>query len=211
MDDEAEWIPKTEVGAKVKSKEIISLREILEQGKPILEYQIVDFLLPELKEEVLGISSTQRMTANGRKMQYRAIVVIGDTHGYVGFASGKADEARPAIETALRNAKKAIAYIPFGCGSWECGCGAPHSIPIKLEGKSGSVKVTLKPAPRGVGIAGNDIVKKVLGLAGVKDVWSQCRGKTATVYNNTRATFNALNSLNRMRYHGEFGAKKESV
>lgn len=201
-----EWNPKTEIGRKVKNKEITSIEQIFEMGKPIIEEEIVDALLPNLKEEVLDISMTQRMSDSGRKIQFRAIVVVGDGQGHIGVGSGKAEEAKPAIETAVKAAKRNVITVPLGCGSWECGCKQKHTIPIKVVGKNGGVIVTLKPAPRGVGVAAHEVVRKVLTMAGVKDTWGFARGRTRSVYNTAMATYNALNSLNHMKFHEEWDA-----
>jgi small subunit ribosomal protein S5 len=210
-----EWNPKTDIGRKVKNKEITSIEQIFEMGKPIVEDGIVDALLPDMKEEVLDISMTQRMSDNGRKSQFRAIAIVGDGHGHIGIGAGKADEAKPSIETALKAAKRNVIGVPLGCGSWECGCKQKHTIPIKVVGKNGGVIVTLKPAPRGVGIAADEIVRKVLGMAGVKDSWGFARGRTRSVYNTAMASYDALNSLNRMKFHKEWdtllGAESKEV
>ncbi|MFH1285651.1 MAG: 30S ribosomal protein S5 [Candidatus Micrarchaeota archaeon] len=204
-----EWIPKTEIGKRVKNKEILSLEEIFELGKPILEYEIVDELIPDLKEETLCVSVTQRMTDCGRKTQFKAVALVGDCKGHVGIGVGKADETRPAISTAVKNAKRNVISVPLGCGSWECGCKEKHTIPINTVGKNGSIEITLKPAPRGVGIVANEVVRKVLTMAGVKDIWSFSRGRTHVIYNSSMAVYNALNGLNKMKYRGDLGAMQE--
>ncbi len=199
-----EWIPKTAIGKRVKAGEITSIEEIYEMGKPLLEGEIADHLLPGLTDETLDLMNTQRMTDCGRKAQFRAIVLVGDKNGHFGIGAGKSEEVRPAIETAAKDARRNIVCVPLGCGSWECGCKTRHSLPIQVIGKNGSVEVTLKPAPRGLGIAANPVVKKVLTAAGVKDVWSFSRGHTENVYNMSMAVANALDSLNKMRYRGDW-------
>ncbi len=199
-----EWKPKTDIGRKVKSKEITSIEQVFSLGKPIVEDGIVDALLPDLKEEVLDVSMTQRMSENGRKTLFRAIAIVGDGHGHIGVGAGKAEEAKPSIETAVKAAKRNVIGVPLGCGSWECGCKQKHTIPIKVVGKNGGVIITLKPAPRGVGIAADEIVRKVLGMAGVKDSWGFARGRTRSIYNTAMASYDALNSLNRMKFHREW-------
>ncbi|MEM4348133.1 MAG: 30S ribosomal protein S5 [Candidatus Anstonellaceae archaeon] len=202
-----EWIPKTEVGKMVKAGQITSVEQIFAMGKRILEHQIIDYLYPNLIEETLEVSSTQRMTDNGRKSQFRAVVLIGDRNGHFGIGAGKSEEVKPAIEAALKNAKRNFTFVNLGCGSWECGCGQKHSIPIKVIGKTGSVEVVLKPAPRGLGLAANEVVKKVLAAAGVKDIWSFSRGRTRNVYNMAMATASALDQLNSMRLKEGFEKK----
>jgi small subunit ribosomal protein S5 len=204
-----DWNPKTEIGKMVKGGKITSIDQIFELGKPIIEHEIVDFLLPNLKSEVLKVSSTQRMSDEGRKTQFRAIVIVGDGDGHLGVGAGKADETRPSIQTALKSAKKNITKVPVGCGSWECGCHGKHSLPIKVVGRNGGVEVTLKPAPRGVGITADEVVRKVLAMAGVKDVWSFARGRTRSVYNTAMATYHALDNLNRMKIKGDWETKEK--
>jgi len=215
-EDEAkpDWVPKTELGRAVKAGEITSIEEIFLQGKKILEHEIVDTLCPGIEEETLEVKSTQRMTDNGRKMQFRAIVLVGDKRGHFGIGAGKSEEVKPAIESAIKNAKRNIIAVPFGCGSWESGAGFKNSIPVSVDGKAGSVRVSLKPAPRGVGLAANEVVKKVLSKAGVKDIWSFSRGHTRSIYNTAMATAHALEQLNVMKLKGgwdESPSEKVSV
>lgn len=194
-----DWIPKTDLGKLVKSGQITSVEEIASMGRKILEHEMIDVLCPGLEEETLEVKSTQRMTGNGRKMQFRAIVLVGDRNGHFGIGAGKSEEVKPAIESAIKDAKRNIISVPMGCGSWESGPGFKNSIPISVDGRAGSVRVTLKPAPRGVGLAANEVVKKVLFKAGVKDIWSFSRGHTRSIYNTAMATANALEQLNTMR------------
>ncbi len=193
------WEPKTRIGRKVKAGEITSMEQIFDTGKPILEPEIIDVIIPDLESETISISPTQRTTDSGRKMQFRVIVVIGDHKGHVGIGVGKSEEIRPAIEYAQRDARKNIILVKKGCGSWECRCGLEHSLPQKVCGKYGSTEITLKPAPKGLGLAANKIVKKVLQMAGVKDIWSFSTGSTSNVYNMAVATIKALDSFSDMK------------
>ena len=87
-----------------------------------------------------------------------------------------------------------------GCGSWECSCGEPHSIPFKVEGKAGSVRVTLLPAPKGVGLVIGDSAKVVLRLAGIKDIWSKTKGETRTTVNFVKAVYEALKNTYKFKH-----------
>ena len=133
-----DWTPRTQLGREVAGNMITSIDDILKAGRPILETQIVDTLLPDLKEEVLEVTSTQRMTAYGRKQAMRAVVILGNRRGYIAIGVGKAAEARDAIGEAITDAKKHIVKVNLGCGSWECGCGGRHSIIQRAVGKSSS-------------------------------------------------------------------------
>jgi small subunit ribosomal protein S5 len=190
------------MGARVKSGEVTTLEEVLESGKRVLEPEIVDALLPDMESETLLIKTTQRVTDSGKRIKFRVVTVIGDRKGHVGLGVGKSDELKPAMDYAIRDAKKHMIAIKTGCGSWECKCAVHHSVLSKTIGKEGSTIVTLKPAPRGLGLAANDVVKKVLGMAGVKDVWSSMQGGK-NVYNMAVATMKALDNLNLLKPRAE--------
>ncbi|MFA5246434.1 MAG: 30S ribosomal protein S5 [Candidatus Micrarchaeia archaeon] len=193
------WTPKTALGRKVKSGEITSIDQILDKGQKILEPEIVTMLLPDLKEEVLALRSTQRMTASGRKQKMEAFVALGNKRGYIALGIGKAVEARDAIAEAIADAKKRVIKVRLGCGSWECGCGTGHSVPREVTGKNSSTRITIRPAPRGVGLVAGEVAKKVLTLAGVSDAWTFAKGRTRNVLNMVLATIDALDSLNALK------------
>ncbi|MBD3209849.1 30S ribosomal protein S5 [Candidatus Micrarchaeota archaeon] len=193
--DKESWEPRSKVGRKVKEGEITTFEEIVEMGKPVFEPEIIDVLLPNLEAETLKINTTQRVTDSGKRIKFRVVTVIGDRKGHVGLGVGKSDELKPALDYAVKDAKKNMTSIRMGCGSWECKCDFKHSLTSKTQGKEGSTTVTLKPAPRGLGLAGNDVVKKVLGISGVRDIWSSCHGGK-NVYNMAAATINALDNIN---------------
>jgi len=196
---EETWIPRTQLGKMVASGEIKTISEALRTKLPLKEYQIVDYLLPNLKDEVLNIERAQRMTDSGRRMNYSITAVVGNEDGFVGVGMGKAKEAAPAIRKAVNNAKLNLVEIRRGCGSWECGCGRAHSLPFEVTGKSGSVIVTLKPAPQGVGKAVGDVAKIILRHAGIDDAWGFVRGHTKTTVNYSLAVYNALVETSRTK------------
>ncbi len=193
--DVESWDPKTDIGRKVKTGEITTLEEIRKTGKPVLEPEIIDKLYPDLESETLQVKTTQRVTDSGKRVKFRVVKVIGDLNGHVGLGVGKSDEIKPAMDYAVKNAKKNMISVKFGCGSWEYQGNVKQSIPFKVVGKEGSTVVTLMPAPLGIGLASNDVVKKVLKMAGVKDVWSTMQGGSNT-YNIAAATIKALDTLN---------------
>lgn len=194
-----EWEPKTNLGRMVKEGQITSIDEIFDRGLPIMELEIVDTLLPDLEEEVMDVNLVQRMHKSGRKVNFRVIVAVGNKKGYVGLGQGKAKEVGPAIRKAVDNAKYNIIKVRRGCGDWGCVCGREHTVPFKVEGKVGSVRVTLIPAPGGVGLAVGDVGKTILGLAGIDDVWSKTSGQTQTTINFAGAVFDALKKLSMVK------------
>ncbi len=214
-----EWVPRTKLGRMVKDGKITDIDQILDRGLRILEPEIVDYLLPNLEIEYLAVGQlkgprgggrrtifrpTARKTAEGSRLSYGVMAVVGNGDGYIGLGYGKSREREMARLKAIRNAKLNIIKIVRGCGSWECACGEPHSIPFKIEGKSGSVRVIFMPAPKGVGLAVNDTAKVFFRLAGVRDVWGKSFGDTDTRVNLAYAIFDALKKLSIVRVRESF-------
>jgi small subunit ribosomal protein S5 len=187
------------LGKLVYSGKITNMSEALATRLPIKEAEIVDILLPELMDEVLDVNMVQRMTDSGRRVRFAITVVVGNGDGFVGMGRAKGKEVGPAIRNAIDKAKLNIIEIKRGCGSWECGCGTPHTFPFAVTGKCGSVEVHVKPAPRGVGLALGDIAKKVVMMAGIKDAWGLVQGHTKTTVNYSFAAFDALKQTARMK------------
>ena len=187
-----DWVPRTRLGRLVADGKIKTMDEALASDLPLKEPEIVDILLPDLEDDVLEISMVQRMTDSGRRTKFRVTAVVGNRNGYVGIGTGKASQVAPAIQKAINNAKLNIFKVQRGCGSWECGCGGEHSLPFKVTGSCGSVRVTLIPGPKGLGIVAGDVAKRVIELAGVNDGWSFTKGQTKTTVNFARATYEAL-------------------
>lgn len=212
--DKEAWQPRTSLGKEVKSGEIKSLDEILDKGLRILEPEIIDVLLPDLELDLIKIGQskgkfgggkrsiwrqTQKKTKEGNKPKFATVAIAGNKNGYIGVGGGKSKETVPAREKAFRLARLNIIKIVRGCGSWECSCGTSHSIPFKISGKSGSVKITLIPAPTGTGLCVEGECAKLLELAGIKDVYSKTAGQTKVKKNLIGACFNALKMLTKIK------------
>jgi small subunit ribosomal protein S5 len=195
----APWVPKTKLGRLVQKGEIRTMHDALASGLPLRETPIVDMLLPGMADEVLNVNMVQRMTDSGRRVKFAVITVVGNGDGFVGLGSAKSKEVGPAIRKSIDVAKVNLIEIKRGCGSWECGCGTAHTLPFAVTGISGSVRVTFRPAPRGVGLAVGDVAKNVLRMAGVKDAWSFTQGKARTTVNFAKASFDALIRTAKMR------------
>ncbi|MHA1805606.1 MAG: 30S ribosomal protein S5 [Promethearchaeota archaeon] len=192
------WVPKTKLGELVRDG-LITLDKIFENNLIVKEKEIIDILLPNLSEDVITIKMVQQMTASGQRSRFKAVVIVG-TEGYIGVGSAKSREVGPAIRKAIDKAKISIIPVLRGCGSGECGCGGIHSIPFKVKGKCGSTRITLMPAPAGVGLACADTVKQVLGLAGIEDIWSKTFGNTRTSENLVKATIDALKNAHKYNF-----------
>lgn len=180
------------MGKMIQEGRITSIEEVFMAGLQVREAQIVDALIPDLQEEVININLVQKQTDAGEKSRFRAVVAVGNRDGYIGLGSGKASQVRNAIEKGATDARLKLVPVRRGCGSWECDCGRPHSIPFQIEGKTGGVRVVFVPGPRGLGLVVSEVSKVILGLAGVKDVWTRSYGSTKTIPSFAYAVFDAL-------------------
>ncbi len=208
------WTPKTSLGRKVKAGEITNIDNILDSGLPILEEQIVDILMPNLQSELLMIGQskgkfgggsrrifkqTQKKTPEGNKPSFACMAVVGNSDGYVGVGYGKSKDTVPAREKAVRNAKLAVFKIRRGAGSWEDTSPEPHSIPFAVQGKCGSIRMHLLPAPKGKGLIVEQECAKILRLAGIESVYSKTSGQTRSKVNVITACIDALKRLNEFK------------
>lgn len=207
----ASWEPKTRLGREVKDGKIKNIDEILDNNRKILESEIVDSLL-NLKSDLLSIGQskgkfgggkrrawrqTQRKTKEGNIPTFSTLAVVGNEKGYVGIGSGRAKETLPARDKAIRMAKLNIIKVKRDCSSFDCDCDEKHTVPFEVTGKAGSVRVILTPAPQGTGLVVAKELKKVLVLAGIKDVYSRTFGSQRTTFNLVKACIDALRKTNK--------------
>lgn len=206
------WVPKTKLGKLVKEGKEKDFDKILSGHKTILESQIVDTLL-NLENDLILIGQakgkfgggkrrawrqTQKKTMEGNVPTFSCMAVVGDKKGHVGLGYGKAKETLPAREKAIRNAKLNVIKITLGNETPGDG-GEHHTVPFMVNGKCGSVRMKLIPAPRGTGLVVGDESKKILRLAGIKDVYGVTEGQTRTTFNVAKACIDALNKTNLMK------------
>eukprot|EP00128_Syssomonas_multiformis_P001106 Colp12_sorted_trinity150504_noHs@354 len=189
-DEDKDWTPVTKLGRLVKDGKIKQLEQIYLFSLPIKEYQIIDFFLPKLKDDVLKIMPVQKQTRAGQRTRFKAFVAIGDFDGHVGLGVKCSKEVATAIRGAIILAK--LSVIPVRRGYWGNKIGKPHTVPCKVTGKCGSVRVRLIPAPRGTGIVAAATSKKMLSMAGIEDCYTSSRGCTRTLGNFAKATFAAI-------------------
>lgn len=137
-----------------------------------------------ITDRVIQIDRITRVVKGGRRLRFRAIVVVGDGNGRVGLAVDKGGEVVDAISKATRKAKNQMIAINLK------GTTIPHEITAEYAG----AKVLLKPAPKGTGVIAGGAVRPILEVLGVKDVLSKIQGSSSKL-NNAYATIIALKGL----------------
>src|SRR3989338_9075734 len=213
-----DWKPVTELGRMVKEGRIVDIGVIFSGNYKIKEAQIVDVLLPNLEEDLLLIGQakgkfgggqrrifrqTQKKTREGNRIQFMTCALVGNRNGYVGVGTGKSKETVPARDKSKRKARLNVIRIRRGCGSWQCNCKEPHSIPFAVQGRCGSSRIKLMPAPKGKGLCVEKECAKILAMAGIKDIWSKTSGQTKTKVNLISALIDALRKLSQVKCQPE--------
>lgn len=138
----------------------------------------------EYEEAVIQIDRVTKVVKGGRRLRFRATVVIGNKKGRIGIGIGKSNEVTGSIQKAIAKAKKGLINVCLN------GTTIPHEIYVKYK----SAKLLLLPACPGTGIIAGGPVRKILDLAGIKDILSKCLG-TSNKVNNTKAAIDALKKL----------------
>ncbi len=141
----------------------------------------------EFSEEVVQIDRVTRVVKGGRRLRFRATVVIGNKKGKVGFGIGKANEVAGAIKKAVGRAKKRLIVVPIVKDT------IPHPIDLKFK----SAKIKLMPAGPGTGIIAGGTIRKVVELAGIKNILSKSLGSSNKL-NTVKAAWTALQRLKRI-------------
>lgn len=140
---------------------------------------------PEYKEKVMDLRRVTRVVAGGKRMSFRATVVLGDEKGKVGIGVAKGLDVAQAVDKAKIQAKKNMVIIPL----------KGRSIPHEVEAKYSAAVVKIKPAKLGHGLKAGGAVRNVLLLSGIKDATSKTLGKTKNKLTNAMAAIEALKML----------------
>ncbi len=139
----------------------------------------------KMEERVLLIKRVSKKTTGGNYVTFSALVVVGDRKGKVGIGVGRAQEVPPAIQKAIKQAKKKMITVPMYKNS------LPHEIQLKYK----AAFILLKPAPEGTGLKVGSVARVILDLAGV----SNASGKIIGSRNQTVNTFAVMEALTKLK------------
>ncbi len=150
----------------------------------------------EFENEVLDISRVERMTAGGRRLRFRTMVVVGNKKGQVGVGTAKGHDVQQSIEKATKKAQKSVVKVLISGGT----------IPHEVKAKYGAAVVLLKPQSEGRGLVAGGTVRTICSMAGIENISGKILGNTRNKLNNAKAAIKALEML---KYSSKEEGKKE--
>ena len=139
----------------------------------------------EFESKLLDLARTSHTRAGGKRIGFRAVIVVGNREGKVGVGVARGLDVAQAIEKATRSAKKNLIEFPI----------IEDTIPHEVEAKFGPAEVILKPQRKGRGLVAGGTVRVICTLSGIKNISSKILGRTGNKLNNARATIIALKKL----------------
>ncbi len=139
----------------------------------------------EFETKLLDLARTSHTRAGGKRMGFRAVIIIGNKKGKVGLGLAKGKDVALAVEKATRAARKNIIEVPI----------VEDTIPHEIYSKFGAAKILLKPQRKGRGLVAGGTVRVICNLSGIKNISSKVLGRTGNKLNNAMATINALKKL----------------
>ncbi len=154
------------------------------KGQRRRKIETVEPVESEWKEQVVQIRRVTKVVKGGKKLSFRAIVIVGNKKGQVGMGVAKAAEVIVAIQKAVADGRKNLISVPI----------FKTTIPHMITGRSGAGSVVLKPASQGTGVIAGGAVRAVLELSGIENILSKSLGSKSPL-NAANATLNALKSL----------------
>lgn len=154
----------------------------------------------DFEETTLSVDRVTRVVAGGRRLRFRAVVVVGDKKGRVGLGTGKANEVQAAVQKATKVAKQSMVKVPIDSGT------IPHAIDHKFK----AARIRLLPASEGTGVIAGGALRVVLEHAGVRNVLSKRYGTNNKLV-NAQATMEALQHLHGAEQADSTDSKAEAA
>jgi small subunit ribosomal protein S5 len=155
----------------------------------------------KFEEKIVQIKRVTKVVKGGKKLTFRAVVIIGDTKRKVGVGIGRADDINLAIDKAVLNGKKNLINVPLTI---------QYSIPHVVKANYGACSIMLRPAAPGTGVIGGGSVRTVLELAGIRNILAKQFG-SSNILNNAKATILALTQLNEKIELGKYQSTIKQV
>ena len=153
------------------------------------------------EEKIVQVKRVTKVVKGGKKMTFRAVVIVGDNKRKVGVGIGRAEDVNLAIDKAILHAKKNIIHVPLTF---------KFSVPHVVYSSFGACKIMLRPAALGTGVIAGGSVRTVLELAGIKNILAKQFG-SSNILNNAKATILALTSLNNKVELGKFQSSRKQA
>ncbi len=151
------------------------------------------------EEKIVQVKRVTKVVKGGKKMTFRAIVIIGDNKHKVGVGIGRADDVNLAIDKAILNGKKNLINVPLT---------SKYSVPNVINASYGASNIMLRPASQGTGVIAGGSVRTVLELAGIKNILAKQHGSN-NILNNAKATILALTYLNEKVELGKYQSSRK--
>ena len=153
------------------------------------------------EEKIVQVKRVTKVVKGGKKMTFRAIVILGDNKRKVGVGIGRAEDVNLAIDKAILNGKKNLITVPLTIN---------YSVPHVINSSYGACSIMLRPASQGTGVIGGGSVRTVLELAGIKNILAKQFG-SSNILNNARATILALTKLNEKIELGKYQSTRKQI
>ena len=171
-------------------------REFKGKRKPVVRLSKIKY-----EEKIVQIKRVTKVVKGGKKMTFRAVVIIGDNKRKVGVGIGRADDINLAIDKAILNGKKNLINVPLTL---------KDSIPHVVKSSYGACNLMLRPAQVGTGVIAGGSVRTVLELAGIKNIVAKQFG-ASNILNNAKATIFALTDLNEKVELGKYQSTRKQL
>ena len=171
-------------------------REFRGKRKPVIRLSKIKY-----EEKIVQIKRVTKVVKGGKKMTFRAVVIIGDNKRKVGVGIGRADDINLAIDKAILNGKKNLINVPLTL---------KDSIPHVVKSSYGACNLMLRPAQVGTGVIAGGSVRTVLELAGIKNIVAKQFG-ASNILNNAKATIFALTDLNEKVELGKYQSTRKQL
>ena len=188
---------ETIVGKNQKTN--FSKKESSKAGKNSRKKTITRLSKKKYEEKIVQIKRVTKVVKGGKKMTFRAVVIIGDTKRKVGVGIGRADDVNLAIDKAVLNGKKNLINVPLTL---------KYSLPHVVNASYGACSIMLRPAGLGTGVIAGGSVRTVLELAGIKNILAKQFG-SSNILNNAKATILALSLLNEKIELGKYQSSRK--